>query len=150
LSRGAVAVDRPDPARRICDRGRSDRVWAILADVERWPEWTASVSRIERLDRHPLGLGSRLRIDQPKLPPGIWVVTIWEPERRFTWELPRPGLTMIGDHRLQAVGEGCALTLDLTFDGWLGGLVALFSGRLAERYMRLEADGLHRRSQSAS
>jgi uncharacterized protein YndB with AHSA1/START domain len=27
------------------------RVWAVIADVERWPEWTPTVTRLQRLDR---------------------------------------------------------------------------------------------------
>ena len=40
------------------------RVWSILTDIARWPEWTASVTRIEDPGSRPLGLGSRVRIHQ--------------------------------------------------------------------------------------
>jgi Polyketide cyclase / dehydrase and lipid transport len=68
------------------------RVWAILVDLERWPEWNASVNRIAELNSRPLGLGSRVRIHQPKLRPAVWVVTAWVPESRFVWEAAGPGL----------------------------------------------------------
>ena len=123
------------------------RVWSILADVERWPEWTASVTRIEELHSRPLGLGSRLRVHQPKLRPAVWVVTAWEPESRFVWEAASPGVTVVGGHVLKACEEGCEVTLDLRFDGWLGPLVGLVKGRLAERYVQWEAAGLKARAQ---
>ncbi len=125
------------------------RVWSVLTDVERWPEWTASVTLIEALNARPLGLGSRIRIHQPRLRPAIWVVTTWNPERSFVWESASPGFTLIGSHDLKACDGGCEVTLGLRFSGWLGGVVGLLKGRLAEGYVRCEAEGLKGRSQNS-
>ena len=130
-------------------RASIHRVWTILADVERWPEWTASVTQIEELSSGPLRLGSRVRIHQPKLRPAVWVITAWKPENCFVWEAAGSGITVIGSHVLMACEEGCEVILDLRFDGWLGGLAGLLKGRLAEFYVRCEAEGLKARSQSS-
>jgi uncharacterized protein YndB with AHSA1/START domain len=126
------------------------RVWAVLADIERWPEWTASVSRVEQLNSRRLGLGSRVRIHQPRLRPAVWIVTAWEPESRLVWEAAGRGVAVIGSHVLEACEDGCEVTLGLRFEGWLGRLAGLVEGRLAERYVQREAEGLKARSQSSS
>ncbi len=74
------------------------RVWEILSDVERWPEWTPTVTSVERLDRRPFGVGSRFRIRQPKLPTAVWTVTTLEPGCYFEWRNVSPGLTSVGGH----------------------------------------------------
>jgi carbon monoxide dehydrogenase subunit G len=62
------------------------RVWDVLSDVERWHDWTPSIERITPLDDAPLGVGSKVRIEQPKLRPATWKITSWEPGRGFSWE----------------------------------------------------------------
>ena len=100
-----------------------DRVWAVLADVERWSEWTPSVIRIRRLDPGPLAVGSRVRIHQPRLLPAIWRIGELAEGRRFTW-----------------------VTLSVRFEGLLASLVARLTRNLNRRYLELEAAGLRRRS----
>ena len=130
-------------------RASVHRAWKVLADFERWPEWNPAVIRIEPLGRMPPGPGSRFLIHQPKLRPASWVITGWEPEHRFVWESASPGVAVVGGHLLETRGEGCGLTLDLYFKGWLGGVAGFFGGRLVKRYMRLEAEGLKARSEGS-
>ena len=127
-----------------------DQVWAVMADVERWPEWTASVRSVERLDQGPFGVGSRARIRQPRLPVAIWTVTALEPGRYFEWRSPAPGLLSVGGHRVDAAGDHASrVTLSLTWRGPLAPVVRLLFGKLARRYVEMEAQGLKRRCEAA-
>ena len=132
-----ITVDIPAPA---------DRVWAVIADVERWPEWTPTVTRIQRLDRGPLAVGSRARIRQPKLPPAVWRVSELHEGRSFTWVSRSPGVCVIAEHGVEATGTGARATLSIRFSGWFGPLIAHLTRRLTERYLALEAQGLSKRS----
>ena len=123
-----------------------DQVWAALADVERWPEWTASVTSVERLDPGPFGVGSRARVRQPRLPAATWTVTALEPGRSFEWRSAVPGLGSVGDHRVDTVGGRASLvTLSVTWSGPLAPVVRLVWGNLSRRYVEMEAEGLKRR-----
>jgi uncharacterized membrane protein len=127
-----------------------ERVWSTLADVERWPEWTASIARVEPLNQLPLSLGARVQIHQPKLRPAVWEVTVWEPPRRFVWQSSSFGVTAIADHVIEARAAGCSVTLTLHFGGALGGLVGRLAGRLTAQYIQLEATGLKARAEGAT
>ena len=124
-----------------------ERVWNVLADVQRWPEWTASISKIELLDEGPLGVGSRVRVFQPKLRPAVMTITEWEPGRGFVWVTRNPGLVAVGEHWINPSSSGCNVTLKLTFQGLLGGVVGILAGKLTRRYVELEAEGLKARSE---
>ena len=125
------------------------QVWAVMADVERWPEWTASVRSVERLDRAPFSVGSRARIRQPRLPVAVWTVTAFEAGRFFEWQSPAPGLLSIGRHRVDAVDEHASrVTLSLTWSGPLTPVIGLLFGKLSQRYVEMEAQGLKRRCEA--
>ena len=38
-----------------------EEVWAVMTDIERWPEWRPFETGIQRLDDGPLALGSRAK-----------------------------------------------------------------------------------------
>jgi uncharacterized protein YndB with AHSA1/START domain len=125
------------------------RVYAVMIDVERWAEWTASIRSIERLDKGPFVVGSRAKVRQPKLLPALFEVTELEDGKGFTWITRSPGLWVAGGHWVVPAGRGSVATLSLKFRGVLGPLVATVMRSLNERYLGLEAEGLKRRSESA-
>ena len=124
-----------------------ERVWQVMTDVDRWHEWTPSITSITRQEATPLGLGSRVVVRQPKLLPAPLTVTAFTPNQSFTWEGKSPGLHTIAHHRVEAAAEGCRATLVLKFHGLLSGLVARLAGGLVARYVRWEAEGLKARSE---
>ena len=117
-------------------------VWSVIADVERWPEWTASISRLRLLSPGPLRIGSRVRIHQPKLPAALWQVTELDPGAGFTWVSRAPGARVTARHIAKAVAIGTEVTLSITYEGWIGALLARWIGDLNERYLAMEAAGL--------
>jgi uncharacterized membrane protein len=125
-----------------------DRVWAVMSDIERWPEWTPTVTRLEPLDPGPLAVGHRARIRQPRLLPAVWQVTALEPGRGFTWVTRSPGVRATGRHWVEAAGPGSRAHLAVSFDGILAGLAARLTGGLTTRYLGLEARGLKERSEA--
>ena len=72
------------------------RVWSVTTDIERWPEWTASVLSVRRLDSGKFRVGSRARIRQPKFLPAVWEVTELKEGRNFTWVTRSTGLRAAG------------------------------------------------------
>ena len=117
-------------------------VWAVLADVERWPDWTASMREITRLDSGPLRVGSTARVRQPSGRPMVWTVTELEPERSFTWTASAPGLRFTGFHELHPAGVGVQAVLTFTLTGRMSWLARLLAGGRIRRYVDMEAIGL--------
>ncbi|WP_109486422.1 SRPBCC family protein [Occallatibacter savannae] len=119
------------------------RVWSVLLDVERWPEWTTSVSRIQRMEVGPLTLGSRTRIWQPRLMPAVWCVTSLDDRRRvFGWTTRAFGVKIVGRHQVETFKNHSRVSLSLHYTGPLSAVVARVYRSLIWDYLTREGDGL--------
>jgi uncharacterized protein YndB with AHSA1/START domain len=125
----------------------AERVWAVMSEVESWPQWTPSVRSIRRLDPGPLRVGARSRIKQPRLPPTTWTVVELVDGQSFTWTATGPGMRASAHHRVEQTPTGSRAILSIDQEGILGRLVARLSADLTKRYLALEAAGLKRRSE---
>jgi hypothetical protein len=126
-------------------------VWALTADVERWPQLTPTITEVVLLDEGPITLGGRARIAQPRQRPAVWTVSRFEPDRRFEWWTKVGPITMTGGHRIEPDPRGCRNILTLEVTGRGSGLLRRLAGRrLAEaidtenRGFRSAAEGLAR------
>jgi uncharacterized membrane protein len=117
-------------------------VGRVLHDVEAWPSWTASISRVERHGTGPLAVGETVTVKQPRLPAAVWTVTVLDPTG-FTWTSTSPGVRSTGGHWARDEGDGrTTVTLVLTMTGPLAPVVATLYAPLIRRYVRMEAEGL--------
>jgi hypothetical protein len=121
----------------------------VLSDLEAWPQRIETVDVVELLIPPPVATGSRVRLKQPKLPEGIWEITVWDAPSYFEWTQKTGGMTSVAGHRVETVDEGRArLTLTLDMRGFLIPVIAMFYKSLTNRYMTLEAEGMKRTAES--
>jgi carbon monoxide dehydrogenase subunit G len=121
------------------------KVWEVLFDVARWPEWTPTVDSVERVDAGPFRVGSRAKVRQPRLPQAVWEVTDVVDGRSFTWEATGPGLRTIARHEVVADGTGSRVTLSIEQTGPMAAVAALVWRGLTQRYIETEAASLDER-----
>jgi len=127
---------------------RPEVVWRLMIDVDRWHEWTQSVTSVKRLNGAPFAVGTRVLIRQPKFPPAIWKVMSIEPHRSFSWVSVAPGLRVTGYHRIDPTSAGSRATLSLDFQGLFGGIWGAMTKGITERYIDFEARGMKVRSEA--
>ncbi|HXA11214.1 MAG TPA: SRPBCC family protein [Mycobacterium sp.] len=123
-------------------------VWDVFSDVERWPEWTASVTRLVALDGPGLAVGKRFEIKQPRMPKLVWEVTEVHPGAGWTWVQRSPGGSTVARHDVVAQAGGRTLVRQqLDQRGAVGALVGRLMHGTTKRYLELEAQGLKARSE---
>jgi uncharacterized membrane protein len=125
-----------------------ERVWAVLVDIDNWPEHIPTVDAVERLDTGPLAVGSRTRLQQPKLPTEVWTVTELAEGSSFTWESSSPGVTVTAAHLVDPHPNGCRLTLTLKVSGPMSGVGWLMTRSLTKRYVETEAASIKKVAES--
>jgi uncharacterized membrane protein len=137
ITESSVAIDAP-----------ASLVWEVFTDVERWPEWTASVTELVGLDGREIAVGKRFQIKQPKLPTLVWEVTDLEPGVSWTWTQRSAGASTLAHHTLSPLSDVRTLvrqTLDQR--GPIGALVGRLMRGTTRRYLAMEAQGLKARSE---
>jgi len=123
-------------------------VWDVFSDVERWPEWTASVTSLVALDGPGIAVGKRFAIKQPRMPKLVWEVTDVEPGRSWTWVQRSPGGLTKASHDVEALSGGRArVRQQIDQGGPVGTLVGLAMRPMTRRYLDMEATGLKARSE---
>jgi len=107
----SVEIDAPPPL-----------VWDVFTDVERWPEWTASVTSLTGLDGPTLAVGKR-----------------------------SPGVRVSARHDVTAHTGGRTLVRQqLDQRGVLGALVGRLMIKKTKRFLELEGHGLKARAEQLS
>jgi len=125
-----------------------EHVWVVMSDIERWHEWTPSVTSVRRIGNRPFAVGCRVLIRQPRFPPAFWRVTALEPGRCFEWVSQGPGFRAVARHSVEPAKGGSLATLSLELRGPLGGLFGRLTEGITERYIAFEAAGLKARSEN--
>jgi uncharacterized membrane protein len=123
-------------------------VWEVFTDVERWPEWTASVTRLVALDGPGVAVGKQFAIKQPRMPKLVWEVTEVTPGTAWTWVQRSPGGLTLARHEVIAESDQrTRVRQQIDQRGPVGALVGLVMRGMTKRYLELEASGLKARSE---
>jgi uncharacterized membrane protein len=127
----------------------ADVVWQILADVERMPAWTSSMSRVTILGPEPaIAVGSRVEIEQPGLPKAVWEVDGLTEGRGFSWSSSIPGVRTGAAHQITPLPDGaCEVTLAVAQSGMLAGLTNLVLGSKTRSFVDTELAGIKAESE---
>jgi uncharacterized membrane protein len=126
-------------------------VWEVFSDVERWPEWTASVTSLVARDGAGLAVGKRFAIKQPGMFKLVWKVTEIDPGSSWTWAQRSPGVLVTARHWISTQASGRTLVRQqLDQRGLLGGVAGRLMAKKTKRFLEQEAQGLKARSEQLS
>ncbi len=124
--------------------------WSVLTDLERWPDWTASVHDIEVLDAGPMQPGTRAKLKVQGTPTSTWTVTDVSEYRSFAWVASLRGVTSVANHVIEPYGTGVVVRLSLEFSGLGAMLFRTMIRRTALANMEMEAAGLKARVEAVA
>jgi uncharacterized membrane protein len=127
----------------------ADVVWDVYSDVEAWPEWSDSITRVQYVDGDTIKVGARTRIEQPKLPKAEWQVTHVDPGHSWTWTAKAPGIKTVAVHEVTPNGNGqTRVRSEIVQSGPLGAVFGRLYAKLTRSYLAMEAAGLKQRSEA--
>jgi uncharacterized membrane protein len=130
----------------------AELVWHTVKDVEKWPEWTPTMTEIH-LDGDDLRTGGTATVRQPRQPVRTWTVTELTESaggRSFTWTSTGRGLRMSATHAVTEEGGSTTVLLTFSLAGPLAPLASLLAGRLIRQAVDTEAASLKKWCERAS
>ena len=123
-------------------------VWSVMAEVGKWPEWTASILSVEEVSPG-FGLGGSALVHAKGTPKSKYTVTRWEPGAGFNWQTRVRGASAIAGHWIEGAGEGRSrVTLSVEVRGPIAALLKPVLGRRFAPNIETEAQGLKRRCEA--
>lgn len=125
--------------------GRTDRLWLVVSEVERWGERLPTFTSVRALEPwRAVGVGSRFEVRQPGLPTATYEMTAWVPGSTFTWVARSPGVVTTATHTVSAREGGSAVDLALEWSGPLAPVIRLLLGRKGQGMVESEAQTMCR------
>jgi hypothetical protein len=100
---------------------------------------------VTRISSGDLGVGSKVKLHQPKGKARIWTITDYEEDQSFTWKTSSPGLTMTGAHDIAEDDGGSKVDLTFTISGPLAGLGSMMAGSRIRAWTDMEGEGLKKK-----
>ncbi len=102
-----------------------EKVWALVNELEQWPQWIPSIKKIEKLSEGALGEGSQIRITAKSIITVRLLMTITEfvPGRHAVMQGKVLGTRMTRYYAFEPVNGGTRLTAGGEVSGLLAFLV---------------------------
>lgn len=119
-------------------------VWRTIAELERWPEWTPTVTAIDASNADGLRVGDTAKVVQPGQRDRLWTVTEVTEGESFVWEATDPGgLRLRAGHAAKATAnDSTVVELYFSVTGPMAWLAGMFAGRTIRRAVETEARSL--------
>lgn len=135
--------------RSISINAEPARVWQVMSDVAKWPEWTPSIESVDGATSD-MAVGSEAHVKAKGTPKATWRVTEWNPGRNFTWVTSVRGAKTVGEHVIEPAGDTSSrVLLAIEVQGLMAAIFKPLIGKGIERNLTLESEGLKRRSEAA-
>jgi len=143
-----VEVNHNAPASGIAEdfiKAPVDRVWRILSDLEKWPSWNPSVSKIRV--NGPLETGTSFEWTAG----GLRIVSQLrevDPPERIVWSGRMLRIRAIHVWELKADGEGTRVRTEESFDGLVARLFRGFAKKTLGRALAQAVSALKAEAES--
>ena len=117
-------------------------IFSVWTDIENWKLWTSSIKRITIINDIKFCKGTKARIVQPKLLPGVWEITEIEKDKYFIWVSESIGLKMTGKHIIEKKNNITNVESTIIYEGIFAKLLYRLTSSLTSQYLTMEINGL--------